>query len=621
MNTAQTLTQKKAYATMANRLRRDVLRATGVAGSGHPTSCLSCAEIVATLFFERMRLDLEEAESLANDHFILSKGHAAPILWAVLHEAGVLSEEELLQLRVFNSPQEGHPTPRNRWVQIATGSLGQGISAGVGMAILDKREKRASRTYVLCGDGEIAEGSFWEAASLASFEGLGNLTTIIDVNGYGQTGPTMFRADAEVYRSRLQAFGWHATVVDGHDSEALVEAYERAEQVGDKPSAIVARTVKGKGVADLEAEKGAHGKAAPDLDSALAQLPDDYEFETRLEVRRPEPSVIRRQRQNYVALTYSLRGDEAKSISPRKAFGRALEQVGEHYGDVFALDGDVSNSTYVDLWRERYPDRFLECYIAEQDMVGIAIGMSALGVKPVVSTFAAFLTRAHDQIRMAAISRANIKFAGTHVGVATGEDGPSQMGLEDLALFRSIPGSLVLQPCDGRSVFECMDLMMRHDGISYVRLFRPTVEMVPGSEEGSYRIGGSNTLRESEQDVVAILSSGITTHFALEAANELKERGIAARVIDCYCIKPMDTEMVGRVARKIGRLVVVEDHYPEGGLGESVASGLVGTGARWKHLSVGDVPRSGDAESLTRAFSIDAAAIVASAAELVEGIS
>lgn len=598
---------------LANRLRRDVLRSTNEAGSGHPTSCFSCAELMSTLFFRQIETDVDNPDSRANDHFILSKGHAAPILWSVLKEANAVSDEELLSLREFESKQEGHPTPRSEWVNIATGSLGQGLSAGLGMAIKDKREGKSNRTYVLCGDGEMAEGSVWEAASLASSMKISNLSLIVDVNARGQTGETLHGHVAEVYKERLEAFGWNVIVVDGHDVPSIIEAFEGFESETDRPTAIVAKTVKGKGVASLEGDKGSHGKVAPDFDEALSEIPDELPSEPA-EIRKPSRSFHEEEFEfGYKKLEFPSEAfPDDEDASPRKVFGKAVEQLGTLDENVWVFDGDVSNSTYTNSFQNRFNERFVQSYIAEQNMVGMASGVNALGGVPFVATFAAFLSRAHDQIRMAAVSRSNLKFAGTHAGIATGEDGPSQMGLEDVAMFRSIPNSIVLQPCDSHSVFGCVELMRQHEEVGYLRIFRPSVPTLrKGSKAShSFRIGGSHTLKSSGDDEIAIIATGITTHYAMEAANELEKQGISSRVVDCYSVKPIDKATLRDVAKKVGRLVVVEDHYEEGGLGEAAFAAISGIPCDTDHLYVDDVPRSGSQEKLAKEFGIDAETIV-----------
>lgn len=572
---------------------------------------------MAVLFFHEMRFDVSQPERLDNDHFILSKGHAAPILWAVMRRAGIVSDEELHYLRDISSKLEGHPTPRNEWVRVATGSLGQGLPAGLGMALADRHDKRTTRTFVLLGDGELAEGSSWEAAQLAAYHQLDRVCAIIDVNGRGQTGTTMLEHQMETHAQRWEAFGWHTQVIDGHDPDAVAEAYARADVEATRPSAILARTIKGAGVRSLTDAEGEHGKPAPAFEDALAELGEpNIEEPLRIAWPASDAPVL----PDLFQGTVQIEAPEVltrEAISPRKAFGLALRDAGHQHPGLYVLDGDVSNSTYTNLFAESFPERFVQSFIAEQNMVGMGLGLAQMGKLPLAATFAAFLTRAYDQIRMSGISGAGMLFAGTHAGVATGQDGPSQMGLEDVALFRSIPQSVVLQPCDGVSTFGILQTLLSHRRTGYLRLFRPDVPPVYQAPWLEFPIGGSHTVLATEDDLVAIFASGYTVHTALQAAKTLRDAGIGACVIDLYSIKPLDIATVHELEAKLGSIVTVEDHYPEGGLGEAVAAISSLPADRRRHLAVIEVPRSGTADALADRYGISANHVVAAVKELL----
>lgn len=615
------LTEQNDLRQIAENLRRDCLRSTTQAGSGHPTSCMSCAEIVSTLFFRQMRFDVEHPDRANNDHFILSKGHAAPILWAVMYEAGQISEEELLSLRQTGSRFEGHPTPRVDWVDVATGSLGQGLSAGLGFAWMDRTAGRSNRTYVLLGDGEIAEGSFWEAVNLAGFWKQSNLTAIIDVNGLGQSGPTMAEKDGEAYARRLQSFGWTCVVVEtGNDVDALCAAFDELALVTDSPTALIAVTAKGKGVSFLENAEGKHGKAVDELDKALAELLE-REGERPFTILPPHGSSATLEKPSVGDLStdpteLDSLGD---AVSPRKGFGIALRQLGRTHANIFALDGDVRNSTYTEYFGKEFPDRLIEGYIAEQNLAGMAVALSQSGQIPVLATFGAFLSRAFDQIRMAAVSRAGVKFVGTHVGVATGKDGPSQMALEDVAMFRAVPDTLILQPADAVAAMRCLELLVATPGMGYLRLFRPNVPKIYDAET-TFRLGGSNVLREAEDgpEAATIIASGHTVHAALAAAESLERDGVTCRVIDLYCLHPVDREALRRAARETGAIVVVEDHYAGGGLGDICAENIAGLPCEYRHLAIRSVPQSGTADKLADLFGIGPDQIVGAVKSTLE---
>jgi transketolase len=599
--------ERELWRELGQQLRVDAVRASAKAGSGHPTSSMSAADLAAVLLAGHLRYDFDAPKDPRNDRLVFSKGHASPLVYGLFRAAGALSEEEFGTYRQFGSRLEGHPVPVLPWVDVATGSLGQGLPIGVGMALAGKRLNRLPfRVWVICGDSEMAEGSMWEAAEHASFYELDNLTAIIDVNRLGQRGETMHGWDLSSYSKRLEAFGWHTVEIDGHDVEAIDAAYHEAEATIGRPTAIVARTVKGKGYSKVENENGWHGK--PIAEEAIAELGGLRNL--RVEVRAPEPGESHR---------FETTGGEWPSydvgseVSTRKAYGEALAALGSERGDVVVLDGEVSNSTFAEIFAKAHPERFVEMYIAEQQMVAAGVGMQVLGWKPFCSTFAAFLSRAYDFVRMAAVSRATLRLCGSHAGVSIGEDGPSQMGLEDLAEFRAIHGSTVLYPCDGNQTVALVRAMADIDGISYLRTTRgDTPILYPVGE--AFPVGGSKTLRDG--DDVALVAAGITLHEALAAADALAEDGIAARVIDCYSVKPIDAATLSGLKMPI---VTVEDHWAEGGLGEAVLSALAESGAdtRVARLAVRELPHSGKPAELLAAAGIDAEHIAELARKLV----
>lgn len=607
----------RALTAMANRLRRTSLIATSEAGSGHPTSCMSCAELISVLFFNFLKFDLRDPQSLHNDRFVLSKGHAAPILWAVLAEAGAFSRSELADLRSIDSDLEGHPTPGNPWVDVATGSLGQGLSAGLGMAISLRRDESSGHVWDLLGDGETAEGSVWEAAALASHYRVANLTAIIDVNRLGQTEETMYGHDVESYERRFAAFGWHTLVIDGHDARAVAEAYANAIGQRDRPSVIIARTLKGRGVSFLENTNGHHGKPVDkgDLQKALDEI-GEPEIGEKLEVMLPDTSKHFVQRKHDTGAMPPPEYESGSEMATRKAYGKALKKLGEVNEAVVALDGEVKNSTYSSQFAEAFPERFTECYIAEQNMAGMALGMAALGKIPFVSSFACFLTRAYDQIRMTGISRGNVKYCGSHCGVSIGQDGPSQMGLEDLAFFRAIPDSTVLYPADAIATERLVALAAGQQGIVYIRTTRPATPILYKNDD-RFVIGGSHTLKQSSEDRATVVAAGITVFEALKAAEELEKEGIRIRVIDAYSVKPLDSDTILKASSETGAVITCEDHYPEGGLGEAVAGILAGEKVAFRKLAVTGVPRSGDPAGLMEKFAINAHAIRRTIKDLV----
>jgi transketolase len=593
---------------LGQQLRVDSVRCAAAAKSGHPSSGMSAADLMAVFLAKYYRYDFDEPKSPTNDRLVFSKGHASTLLYAMYRAAGVISEEELLTYRQFSSIFEGHPTPRIPWVDVATGSLGQGLPYGVGIALAGKKlDRTPMRTWVLLGDSEMAEGSQWEAFEHAAFYELDNLIAIIDVNRLGQRGETMHGWDLDSYANRARAFGWHAIEIDGHDVDAIDAAYTEALEQS-RPTVVVARTIKGKGVKAVEDKPGWHGKALDKPDEAIEELggarnivvevakPDSAE---RPEPTRDEPDLPR----------YDV-GDE---VATRKAYGEALAALGTAREDVVGLDGEVSNSTFAEIFRNAVPDRYFEMYIAEQQMVAAAVGMQVTGWRPFASTFAAFLSRAYDFIRMSAISRANYCLSGSHAGVSIGEDGPSQMALEDIASIRAVHGSTVLHPCDANQTAKLVAKMADLEGIAYIRTLRPNTAVVYDADE-EFEIGGSRTLRTG--DDVALIGAGITVHEALEAAETLAQDGIEARVIDLYSIKPLDEQTIRSLTTPI---VTVEDHFPEGGLGEAVLSALADAEDRPRvvQLAVREMPHSGKPDELLAAAGIDATHIAEAARQLV----
>ena len=600
---------------LGQQLRVDSIRCSAVTTSGHPTSSMSAADLTAVLLAKYLRYDFDDPENQNNDHLVFSKGHASPLLYSLYKAAGAIPDEELLTFRMFGSRLEGHPVPVLPWVDVATGSLGQGLPIGVGIALAGKRLDRLPyRTWVLCGDSETAEGSMWEAFEHAAFYELDNLTAIIDVNRLGQRGETMHGWDLDSYVDRASAFGWHTIAIDGHNVEEIDSAYAEAVATKGRPTAIVARTIKGKGVAAVEDKGGFHGKALDDPEESIAELGGVRDI--RVEVARPE----RRESHRFETTQLELpRYDVGDEVATRKAYGEALAALGAGRGDVVALDGEVSNSTFAEIFAGAHPERYFEMYIAEQQMIAAAVGLQVRDWVPFVSTFAAFLTRAYDFIRMAAVSRANLRLCGSHAGVSIGEDGPSQMGLEDLAMMRAVHGSTVLYPCDANQTAKLVAAMADVEGVSYLRTTRAATPVIYEADE-RFEIGGSRVIRSSEDDDLAIVAAGITVHEALKAADLLANDGISARIVDLYSVKPIDADTLQATAEAThGRLVTVEDHWPEGGLGEAVLSVFAESEERPRvvELAVREMPGSGKPAELLAAAGIDADHIAAAARELV----
>ena len=597
---------------LGQQLRVDSVRSSAAAGSGHPTSSMSAADLLAVLLDGGyLRLDTDDLHNPANDHLIFSKGHASPLYYAVLKAAGIIQDDELLTFRKLDSRLEGHPTPRIPPTDVATGSLGQGLPISVGVALAGKRLDRLPyRVWCLCGDSEMAEGSMWEAFEHAAFAGLDNLTAIIDVNRLGQTRETMVGWNLDVYKRRAEAFGWHAIEIDGHDVEAIDAAYREAVSTTGRPTVVIARTKKGKGVKAVEDLPGKHGKPLDDPDAAIEELGGERDLSVRL--AKPEDGRPHRFEVKGGSLPSWELGEE---VATRQAYGEALAALGGIRGDVVALDGEVSNSTHSELFREAHEDRYFEMFIAENQLVAAAVGMQVRGWVPFASTFAAFLSRAYDFVRMGAISRANLRLSGSHAGVSIGEDGPSQMALEDMASFRAIHGSTVLHPSDANQAAKLVEAMAERTGISFIRTLRGKTEVRTAPDE-TVEIGGSRIAHEG--DDVAIVACGITLDEAVEAAETLAGDGIRARVLDCYSVKPIDADAVRAAARECGAIVTVEDHWPEGGLGDAVLEALAEADDRppVRKLAVREMPTSGTPDELMHRAGIDAEAIAGAAREL-----
>jgi transketolase len=598
----------EAIKAKAKRLSILSMMSTTAAGSGHPTSCMSAAELVAGTFFYAMKFDPKAPNSPNGDRFVLSKGHAAPVLYAAFAEAGVFPESRVMTLRQFSSELEGHPTPRIPGVDAATGSLGQGLSVGSGLAIGARMDKSPTRVYVLMGDGEMAEGQVWEAAAFAAHYKLDNLTVLADVNALGQSEPTMYQYDMEVYRKKFDSEGWATDVIDGHDVAAVLAALDRAKATKGRPQAILARTIKGHGVSFVAGKEHWHGKPFPkdELAAAIKEVggpievpPDPGKSYARISLPEP-PDFPAPAEPDY---------DPAKPVATREAYGFALKRLGAVNPHIVAISGDVKNSTFSEVFGDAYPDHFYQGYIAEQNLVSVGVGLAARGKVPFCDTFACFFARAYDQVRMAAISRSNINLCGSHCGVSIGEDGPSQMALEDIAIFRAVHSSCVLYPSDAVSAERLTEAMARRPGINYMRTSRPKSPILYSKDE-KFPVPGFKVLRHSAQDKATVIGAGVTLNEALKAASQLAGEGIPVRVIDLYCVKPIEGKDLAReLAATAGRLVTVEDHWPEGGIGEAVLSALAQAGmvpAKSRLLAVHDMPHSGKPEELVDAFGISA---------------
>ena len=600
-------------------MRRSVILMTTAAGSGHPTSALSAADIVATLFFGIMRFDPANSKNPNNDRFILSKGHAVPIVYAVWHELGRLTKEELLRYRQFTSVLEGHPTPRFWGNEAATGSLGQGLSIGVGMALEARLDARSFYTYVLLGDGEMAEGSVWEAVELAAFYKLRNLVAIIDVNRLGQSGPTMDTHFLEHYAAKFRAFGWEAFTIDGHDYAQIFKTCMLAKTVRAKPTVIIAKTYKGFGIPSVQNKEGFHGKPfkKEEMHAVLTELADSagvaaqpteiYPWQPTLPAPSSEEKKSTSTYRHFVPCVY----EKGSLVATRKAFGEALLVEALAYPQLVVLDGDVKNSTFTEIFAAAFPERFIEAFIAEQNMMGMATGLSLRGKIAVVATFGAFLTRAFDQLRMAAIGGVPLRVVGSHAGVSIGQDGPSQMALEDIALMRTLPSSVVLYPCDAVSTKKLVALMIQYDqGVSYLRTTRSETPCIY-SEDDVFEIGGFGMIKQSEHDTICVIAAGITIFEALKAYERLAAHNIFLRIIDLYCIKPLNEQQLKNALGGIETVITVEDHYLEGGMGQAVMYALRATSLTIRCLAVTQLPRSGTPEELRAFEKIDAETIIA----------
>jgi len=607
---------------IANKLRIHSINATSASNSGHPTSCASMAEIISVLFFNTMKYSTKYPRLAANDRFILSKGHAAPILYAAWAEAGVVPVSELTNLRKIDNDLEGHPTPRLNFIDVATGSLGQGLGVAAGMAYVGKYiDKSDYRTYCLIGDGESAEGSIWEALAFGGNYKLDNLVAIFDLNRLGQSEATAYQHKMDLYKARLESFGWNTYVVDGHSVEDLVQAFNSAKSVKYMPTCILAKTLKGKGFPDIEDKDNWHGKPlgakADSVIDHLKSLIANHEAHG-ISVKQPE-SIVPSVDLSNIKLADPPHRALGEKVATRLSYGEALVKLGKNNSRVIALDGDTKNSTFSLKYKDAFPDRFIECYIAEQNLVSVAIGVACRDRAVVfVSTFAAFLSRAYDQIRMGAISQTNVNFCGSHCGVSIGEDGPSQMALEDLAMFRAIPSATVFYPSDATSTERAVELAANTKGICFIRTSRPNVHVIYGSSE-SFEIGKGKIVRQSDNDHILLIGSCVTLHEALKAADLLEKSGIHARVLDPFTIKPIDKDLIIESAKQCGgKIITIEDHYPEGGIGDAVLSAVAEEpNIVVRKLAVNGIPRSGKCDELLAMFKIDSAAIVETAKSML----
>ncbi len=625
------LSEKKLFLeSKALKLRINSIKMTTESKSGHPTSCLSAADLVATLFFHTMSYNPSDPKNPNNDRFILSKGHAVPVVYAAWKEVGVINEEELLSLRKFDSPLEGHPTTRFKYNEAATGSLGQGLSIGLGMALNAKLENLSYRTYVMLGDGESAEGEIWEAAEIAPHYKLDNIVGILDCNRWGQSDESIHNHHVERYVKKFEAFGWHSFAIDGHDIDMIAEALTKVQKIKDRPTMIIAKTYKGYGIDAMQDKNGFHGKplSQEDASKAIDELKSKFSKADKFSGEKFVPSMpdlSNIKPKESFSFTIDLEKDPNKflfgegKMATREAYGYALAALGRGSSDIIVLDGDVKNSTYSNIFEKEHGDRFFQCFIAEQNMIGIATGLQSRGKVPFAATFGAFLTRAFDQIRMAGIGRNAIRLCGSHSGVSIGEDGPSQMGLEDLAMMRSVPNSIIFYPSDAVSAYKQVELMANYnDGISYIRTTRGKTPIIYDKNE-EFKVGGCKVLKQSDNDKACVIAAGITLHEALSAYDELKKENIDVAVIDLYSIKPLDIETIINVAEKSdGKVITVEDHYLSGGIGETVSSSLAGEKIKGSLLYVDKIPRSATEKELLAYEEIDSASIVKKVKEVIK---
>lgn len=611
---------------VAYQMRIDCVRSTTQAGSGHVTSCLSAADIIAVVFFHAMRFDPDNFEDQCSDRFILSSGHVAPLLYAVWKQLGKVTDEELLTLRQFNSVLEGHPTPRFKYNESATGSLGQGLSIGVGMACTAKQDMLPFTTFVFLGDSEMTEGSNWEAIELASYYQLDNLVAIVNVNRLGQSTETIEGHDLARYKAKFEAFGWYVILVDGHSIKDLVKSLDQARAHVGQPIAIIAKTFKGYGLNDfIEDHEGYHGKALPKnrlsyfMQKLASRFPDSVSYSDKYQWCKNLPECREKASKEIKKHAPVHLYSKGEMVATRQAYGIALSELGSIDSTIVSLDAEVKNSTFAYLFEEQHEKRFYQCFIAEQNMIGMGVGMNLRDKKPYISTFAAFFTRAYDQIRMAAIGDTALRLVGSHAGISIGQDGPSQMGLEDIAMMRAIPHSIILYPADAVATHACVNIMGQCDsGISYLRTTRMQTPVIYDHRERFF-VGGSKVLHKSKHDIVTVVAAGVTLFEALKAYEMLAQEGIAIRLIDCYSIKPLPTEDLKNAIRETeGRMVTVEDHYLEGGLGQAIAYELRHEIRVFESLAVTVMPRSGTPEELLSFAQIDAAAIIIAVKKIIK---
>jgi transketolase len=592
---------------IANLLRRDSIISTTEAKSGHPSSCLSCAEIMSVLFFSKMQYDIKNPENPDNDEFILSKGHAVPILYSSLNRANCI-KYNIKSLRKKSSSLEGHPIPNKlKWIKIATGSLGQGLSAGVGMALAAKLQARKYKTYVLLGDSELAEGQIYEAAQIATKYHLNNLIAIADINRLGQTGETMIGHNLEIYKKRFESFGWNAQIIDGHSIAQILNTLNKIQNT-ERPTIILAKTLKGKGVSFMENKEGWHGKPVPKtyLLDALNEIPNPKM--PSFKIIKPTKIKDYSKKSNYEHPFFTT----TDLISTREAYGKALAQLSKSNDKIITLDAEVSNSTYSNEIKKVRPFQFIECYIAEQNMISMALGMSKKGLNVFASTFASFLSRSYDQLRMASLSKPNLTICGSHSGVSIGEDGPSQMGLEDIAMFRTLPESIILYPSDAISTIKLLNLCSKTNSLKYIRTTRDKTPLIY-SYKDEFKLNDFKILKESKKDKAVLIGAGTTLHESIKAHNILKNKNIDTAVIDLYCIKPLNTKKLISFVKKHGnKIILTEDHRKEGGIGESIAESLINTGIEFKHLYVSGIPHSATPQEQLELHKIDSKAIVSS---------
>lgn len=627
METLATTDKINFLKNVALNLKIDSIRATTASKSGHPTSCMALSELISSIFFHELKYDLKNPKNPNNDRFILSIGHTIPVVYSAWKQLGVITDKELLDLRKFDSVLEGHPTPRFEYNEAATGSLGQGLAIGVGMALNAKHDNLDYKTYVMIGDGEAAEGSVWEAAELAAYYKLDNLICILDANRLGQSGESIHGHDVEKFAKKFDAFGFKTFTIDGHNIEEILNTLNEAKKIKGQPVAIVAKTFKGYGLEEVENKNNHHGKPfkQEELESVIKKLKNRFKtLETKIQNYIPE-APVKSDKINNEQIRINLEEDEnsklfdkTEKIATRKAFGYALKSLGHANKNIFAIDADVGNSTFTQIFGEQFPNRFIQCFIAEQNMIGVSTGLEARGKIPFAATFGAFFSRAYDQIRMAGIGKNALRLSGSHCGVSIGEDGPSQMALEDIAMFRAIPNSIVFYPSDGISTYKLTEIMANYnDGISYIRTTRPATLNLYNKNE-IFEIGGCKVLKQSNNDKVCIIAAGITLHEALKAQEELLKENINISLIDLYSVKPLDKKTILNVAKQSNnKILTVEDHYLQGGLGEAVASALSTENISIKKLAVTKTPRSASSKKLLAYEEIDAHSIIKKVKELL----